>query len=146
MKSLNILIFMIGFSTLSFATEVSNNTIRGKLSVRERILFVNGEMILPKIEGDLSLSIRTNLTYKGGNAVLLMNSSGGTACPAVFRWLLVLPNSISQTPEFGTCSDLPRVLLKSGKLIVRLPSFVESRDTVFVFDGKRLTEDGKDIE
>jgi hypothetical protein len=145
MRYLKIFIFIIVFSTHSYSAEVSGNTIRGKLSIRERVLFLNGEMILPKIEGDLSLSIERNLAYKGGNAILLMNNSGGTACPSGYIWLLVLPNSISQTPEFGTCSDLPEVFLKKGKLIVRLPSFVESRYVVYIFDGKRITEDGQEL-
>ncbi len=145
MRYLKIFIFIIGFSAHSYAAEVSGKTIRGKLTVRERVLFLNGEMILPKIEGDSSLSIQRNLAYKGGNAILLMNNSGGTACPSGYIWLLVLPNSILHTPEFGTCSDLPEVYIKKGKLIVRLPSFVESRDVIFVFDGKRLTEDGEEV-
>ena len=145
MRYLKIFIFIIGFSAHSYASEVSGETIRGKLTVRERVLFLNDEMVLPKIEGDMSLRIKKNIAYKSGNAILLMNNSGGTACPSGYIWLLVLPNSISQTPEFGTCSDLPEVYIKKGKLIVRLPSFVESRYVVYIFDGKRITEDGQEL-
>jgi hypothetical protein len=145
MRYLKIFIFIIGFSAHSYASEVSGETIRGKLTVRERVLFLNDEMVLPKIEGDMSLRIKKNIAYKSGNAILLSNNSGGTACPSLYKWLMVLPDSILQTPEFGTCSDLHKVFSSKGKLVVRLPSFVESRDVIFVFDGKRLTEDGQEV-
>ena len=145
MRYLKVFIFIIGFSAHSYAAEVSGHTPRGKLKIHERVLYLNGAMVLPKIEGDWSLTIEKNIAYRSGNAILLSNNSGGTACPSLYKWLLVLPNSILQTPEFGTCSDLHKVFLSKGKLVVQLPSFVESRDVIFVFDGKRLTEDGQEV-
>jgi hypothetical protein len=144
-KALKVLLLLIGLSISSASAEVSRQTPRGKLKIHERVLYLNDEMVLPKIEGDLSLTIERNFAYKGGNAILLANNSGGTACPSLYKWLLVLPDSILQTPEFGTCSDLHKVFSSKGKLVVRLPSFVESRDVIFVFDGKRLTEDGQEV-
>ena len=123
--------------------QVTDKTVQGKLSIKENILYLNGKEIKPKIEGDFSLSIEKNVNYKNGNAVLLMNNSGGTACPVQYRWLVVLPDSTKQTPEFGTCSDIPKVTIDGDKLTVIFPKFNSAPKATIVFDGNSITENGK---
>jgi hypothetical protein len=130
----------------SVFAEESESTIQGKLSIKENVLFLNEKEIQPKVQGDFSLSFARNLAYKNGNAVLLLNNSGGTACPVQYRWVILTPKSIKQTPEFGSCSDLPKVIIKNKKLIVILPDFKSAPKSVVIYDGGKITENGKQLK
>ena len=42
----------------------------------------------------------------GQSDVLLLQNTGGTACPALFRFITVSATGLRATPEFGTCSEI----------------------------------------
>lgn len=130
---------------LTFAQAI-NKTVQGNLLIKDNILFLAEKEIKPKIEGDFSLSIEKNISYKNGNAILLMNNSGGTACPVQYRWLLIFPDSIRQTPEFGSCSDLPKITTDGDRLVVSFPKYNSSPKSTVIFDGIKLTENGKTLK
>jgi hypothetical protein len=126
--------------------EVSERTPQGRLSIEDNVLFLNGKEVKPKIEGDFSLSIEQNLAYKNGNAILLMNNSGGTACPVQYRWVIVTPDSIKQTPQFGSCSDLPKVTVDGDRLTVAFPRYRSAPKSTVVYDGVTITDNGKALK
>jgi hypothetical protein len=130
----------------SVSAQETENTVKGKLSIKNNMLFLNEKEIQPRIQGNFSLSFARNLKYKNGNAVLLLNNSGGTACPVQYRWLILTPDSINQTPEFGSCSDLPEVIIKNKKLIVIFPDFKAAPKSVVIYDGTNITENGKQLK
>ena len=83
-----------------------------------RLLF-NGKPVLPDVEGNSSLSIVAS--YELGNAdVVLVENTGGTGCPAMYRFITLTKTSMRATSEFGTCSDIIRVTsdLKSAVTVV----------------------------
>lgn len=120
--------------------ESMDKTVQGNLSINDNILFLNNKQINPKIEGDFSLSIEKNLPFKNGNAVLIMNNSGGTACPVNFRILLITPDSFKQSSEFGNCSDLFNINIVDEKVVVTLPKFNSAPASTITFDGNLLTK------
>ena len=139
--------------TYSAFGEVSDKTVQGKVTIKNNVVFLNGKEVVPKIkggevavEGSDALSIEENLKYKNGNAVLIMDFSRGTSCPAKYRWLIVMPDSTTQTPEFGSCSDLPKVSITGDKLTVMFPRFNSAPKSTVVFDGVSLTENGKPLK
>lgn len=78
------------------------------VSVREEdnTLLLKGKPIKPAIEGNSGLDIVANYEL-GAIDVLLLQSSGGTACPALFRFVNISPGGVLRvSPEFGTCSDI----------------------------------------
>jgi hypothetical protein len=136
----NIIVIAILLQACSLFAQVNNETIKGVLAIKDNILYLNDRVVYPKIEGDFSLTIKENLTYKDGNAILLMNSSGGTACPALYRLIMLTPSFINQTPEFGNCSDLPKVSTEGGKLKVTFQKFKSSEKLIYIYDGNELIE------
>ena len=56
-------------------------------------------------------------TYE--NSVLLMTSSGGTACPGEYTWVTLDATGLQTTPSFGTCSDLGELkMTDEGPMLV----------------------------
>ena len=77
------------------------------VSVREEgnLLLFKGKPVSPAIEGNNGLDIVANYEI-GQSDVLLLQDTGGTACPALFRFITVSAAGVRVTPEFGTCSDI----------------------------------------
>ena len=62
------------------------------------------------IQGNAALHIVAHFELEGQDIVLLQDT-GGTACPALYRFATLTPQGIAVTPEFGTCSDLAAATL-----------------------------------
>jgi hypothetical protein len=98
----------IGMAPVVFGYEKTLKTRHGMVSVREEdnTLSLKGKPIKPAIEGNSGLDIVANYEM-GATDVLLLQSSGGTACPALFRFVNINPGGVLRvSPEFGTCSDI----------------------------------------
>ena len=130
----------------------------GMVSVREddkRLMF-KGKPVLPAIEGNNGLSIVANYEM-GPSDVLLLQDTGGTACPALFRFITVSAAGVRVTPEFGTCSDIifPTMDTKTATITIAANGFrgpfepeaekqkAYMTKTVFRFANGRVTENGK---
>jgi hypothetical protein len=128
----------------------SVKTRHGTVSVRaqDHVLLFRGKPVVPVIEGNSGMSIVASYE-QGQAAVLLMQNTGGSACPAVFRVLTVAAGGVRMTPEFGTCSDIiyPSFDAKTGLKIsmVRMGEGPLAK-TVYQWspDG-RLTENGQPV-
>ncbi len=142
----NIIVIAILLRAFSLFAQVNNETIKGVLAIKDNILYLNDRVVYPKIEGDFSLTIKENFTYKDGTAILLMNSSGGTACPALYRLIMLYPSYIKQTPEFGNCSDLPKVAIEGSKLKLTFPMFKSAQKSIYIYDGNQLIENGRQLD
>ena len=97
----------IGMKTVVFGYKKSLKTRYGVVSVREedKVLLFRGKPVKPAIEGGSTLSIVAN--YEIGQIdVLLLQNTGGTACPTKFQFVSVSPSELRASPEFGTCSDI----------------------------------------
>lgn len=119
----------------------------GAISISEdKVLLVNGKPTIPVVEGDFSLSVKQHTVFQSGYALLIMNISGGTACPAQYRWVLLEASGPKVTPEFGTCSDLVQVTQANNSLMVTMPNMADGRSVLYAFDGSTVFEDGKALK
>jgi hypothetical protein len=74
------------------------------------------------------VSLHTITAWSGGLAALLEVSSGGSACPSMYRIVEFAEGSRpTVTEEFGDCSDIPLVLLDGTRFRVRFPGFYHGR-------------------
>lgn len=151
----------VGMEPAVFGYEKQVKTRFGMVNVREedkRLLF-KGKPVVPAIEGNSSLSIVANYEI-GTNDVLLLQNTGGTACPALFHFITINAAGVRTTPEFGTCSDIiyPTMNTETATLTVAMVGFMgpfepeaEKRKaymtkTVFRFANGRVTENGKPVK
>lgn len=75
----------------------------------------------------------------GGRAyVLVEEQSGGTACPSMFQAVDLSAATPAVSPQFGNCSDLPRVSVVNGTLRLAVPAFRAASAKVYLFKGGRL--------
>ncbi|MFM0504289.1 hypothetical protein [Paraburkholderia caffeinilytica] len=129
----------------------------GKLSVSaDNVLMLDDKPVNPGAEGNNSLSFVAQVALKNRRAVLVQNN-GGTGCPAMYRWMIVSDGSYTVGPEFGSCSDLVKVSIESGALVVTMPGFAgpseptleqkraARRHMKYGYDGKTLTENGRPL-
>lgn len=62
------------------------------------------------VQGNSALHIVAHFELNGKDVVLLQNT-GGAACPALYRFVTLTQQGVSATAEFGTCSDIATVQL-----------------------------------
>ncbi len=87
-------------------TESTVKTRQGQLTVADdNTLRLRGKPVLPQIQGNNFLGILMH--YEIGNQdVVLLQNSGGSACPALYQFVILQAGSAKATPEFGSCSDI----------------------------------------
>ena len=97
----------IGVETLVHGYESTVKTRFGTVSVRDddKALLLKGKPVQPAIEGNSNLHIVARHEW-GADDVLLLQDTGGSACPAQFRILQLSVKGLKTSPAFGTCSDL----------------------------------------
>lgn len=80
------------------------------------------------IQGNFSLNVAAHFAMEDRDIVLLQNT-GGTACPALYRFATLTADGIAVTPEFGSCSDIAAITLqkRTGHLPEPLLSVVASQ-------------------
>lgn len=82
-------------------------------------MLFKGKPVAPAIEGNSSLSIVANYEI-GQSDVLLLQNTGGTACPALFQLRHRERRGLRATPEFGSCSDIiyPSMDIKTATITI----------------------------
>lgn len=150
-----------GMETVVFGYEKKVKTRFGVVSVREddNLLLFKGKPVAPAIEGNSSLSIVANYEMSQSD-VLLLQDTGGTGCPALFRFITVSAAGLRATPDFGSCSDIiyPTWDSKTGTVTVAMNGFMGPANseaeknkaymtkTVFRFANGQVTENGKPLK
>jgi hypothetical protein len=109
--------------------------------------------------GSGSFSVVRHVSSWGQGELLLVQNTGGSACPALYRWIEVSQRGVRASPEFGTCSDLAYPFLEESpegqpQAVVRMVEHVGPLGTEalrrkagrtrveFVFSGGQLTQNG----
>jgi hypothetical protein len=131
--------------------------IADSISLRGGELVVEGEINDTKLflndkklrDGDgFMLSFENRYAIGNKDIVLMMNNSGGTACPVQYFFVTVPTQGAAQlSPEFGTCSDLAKPVRKGSKIIVTMPEMFEGGGKVkYIFENGILTESSKAVK
>ena len=148
----------IGVETLVHGYESAVKTRFGTVSVRDddKALLFKGKPVQPAIEGNSNLHIVAQYEW-GADDVLLLQDTGGSACPSQFRIVQLSAKGLKTSPAFGTCSDLiyPSFDAKTG-VTVTMVGFAGPFDSaaaqkkagmgkaVYRWDGKgTLMENGR---
>lgn len=150
-----------GMQTAVFGYDKKVKTRFGVVSVREEgnLLLFKGKPVSPAIEGNNSLDIVAHYEM-GQSDVLLLQDTGGTACPALFRFITVSSSGVRVAPEFGTCSEIiyPTWDSKTATVTITMNGFrgpfepqaekhkAYMTKTVFRFANGRVTENGKPLK
>lgn len=83
--------------------------------------------------------LQENYSLQDGHAVILAESSGGTACPALYAVILIEPTGGATITElFGSCSDLPRIKAETNALVFTFPTANGSAS--YRFADRKITE------
>lgn len=61
--------------------------------------------------GNNALRVVAHFEQEGQQDIALLENTGGTSCPALYRFATLTPRGITVTPEFGTCTDITAVSL-----------------------------------
>ena len=90
--------------------------------VRGKLLALLGRMPAPTpvatasaepVQGNAALHVVAHFEQEGQD-IFLLQDSGGTACPALYRFATLTPQGITITRDFGTCSDLATVKVEDS--------------------------------
>ena len=109
----------------------------------EEKVFVNGVLVYDNADGDRALDIKAQFEMDSGDILVffLETLSGGTACPAMYRFIFVDSNGrISISDSFGTCSDLPELRASPESVIVVFPNMKGSGTTSYQIRGEHVVE------
>ena len=79
--------------------------------------------------------------YRGGGRtyILIEEQSGGIACPSLYQAIDLTGAAPLISPQFGNCSDIPKVGVIDGRLRVSVPKFRAAPATTYTFQDGRLT-------
>ena len=92
---------------------------------------VDGRVLANDTEDD---RVVIQSVHQGGGRtyVLIGEQSGGTACPSMYQ-AVDLSGIPVISPQFGSCSDLPRVSVVGGALRVSVPAFRAAPAATYMF-------------
>lgn len=115
-------------------------TLKSRTDINPPRILLNGKLLLEK--DTYLLTAEAPVPAGEWDAVLVMNNSGGTACPALYFFVAVnTKGGFAISPEFGTCSDLAKVARQGTKLLVTMPS--RTGDAKYTFSDGDVFENGK---
>lgn len=158
-----IAIITYGFALLARADNSSYvDTVQGSLTVQKKgegssAVLLNNSSIFETNEYNSSID-RVLSGYPKADRILVMLSSGGTACPALFRivdlskqsWFQRMKSILSKpklvSAQFGTCDDAPEVRNAEGKITFDFASKEGMRRWTYTFSDRKLTEEALSAE
>ncbi len=116
---------------------VAGRTVKITAAGNGHQILVDGRVIATDLDDDRVL---IQGTYQGGGKtyVVVAEQSGGTACPSMYQALDLTDGTSVISPQFGNCSDVPRVSITNGELRVSVPAFRAAPAAMFVFGDGRL--------
>jgi hypothetical protein len=108
---------------------------------------IDQKQFSPKVNGGMGIDFVFSTKYGDKFAVLLSMNSGGNACPATYRWVLLNEKGFEASPDFGNCSEDAKGSLVGNELIVTVPKYGTPPYGVpgakYIFNGVQLKENDK---
>lgn len=107
-------------------------------------LALNGAVLFSGDDAQWQSIVRTFKLSGEREAILIASTGGrGTSCETLFFFLIANKSGVKPTPEFGTCSAEEKHSQDGDKVTIMLPKM--GGNSVVVFDGTTITEDGKTV-
>lgn len=151
MKKVLLATALMALSTLSFATEVTkvsfaqvsieDNTMHLTLPQGKKTIALDDSYMFTTIE-------KTFINTSQDNVLLLVQaSSGGNGCPAMYFVVDIHKNGIvKQSPEFGTCSDIPKISYSNNSIILQMPELNGKKIATFTYTNGVVSKNGKVVK
>lgn len=104
-------------------------------------IVVDGQVLATDADDD---RVAIQGVHQGGGRtyVLVGEQSGGNACPSMYQAVDLSGGAPAISPQFGNCSDLPRVSVGNGTLRISVPAFRSAPAASYAFRDGRLTRLG----
>ncbi|HLO75351.1 MAG TPA: hypothetical protein VK196_02705 [Magnetospirillum sp.] len=110
-------------------------TVSGTLLVGEGKFLLNGQQFDEDDDGAF-MSIADSWPKPGPAKLALVQLTGGTACPALYRVVDVTGKPVA-TQHVGNCSDQPKLSFDGRRLTLDFPAFRSAAKATFVYqDGQ----------
>jgi hypothetical protein len=120
----------------------------GKVSVRQKSddmkVLVAGRRELPL--SDYRVAIEQQFQVGERDVLFVAAASGGNACPSLYAFVVLERNKAAVSDTFGNCSDLPKVVRRGDRIVVRFPGSRQVPGVVVEFDGVRAMEGAKPLK
>ena len=129
------IMLVVGFTLPAFAAKslkIDDVDISILGEMYEEKLYINGILVYTNPSNDL-LYLEAWITHQNMQLILLQTSSGGVACPATYRLVIISSDYkayISQ--EFGTCSDLYELHQTPDKFSISMPDMENGKRVTYV--------------
>ena len=125
--------------TKTVAGDLSITNKNGSDDTETKTITLAGKIVYDQSDSDLG--VEQAFSFTGKTVLLLSISSGGSACPANYRFLTVRPNGeVTFTGEFGTCSDTPKVSVNQEEITVALPDMRGRGEEVWKYANNALSQ------
>ena len=132
------------FCSIGVTNAQTLKTPYGVLSVTNNSdLLIDQKQFSPKINGGMGIDFVFSTKYGDKFAFLLSMNSGGNACPATYRWVLLNEKGFEASPDFGNCSEEAKGSLVGNDLIVQAPRYGTAPAAKYSFNGTQLKENDK---
>jgi hypothetical protein len=130
----------------------SLTTVAGKLEIGKQkvksqwgddetpIVKLNGNTIYIG-EGGFSLRFEKLFDFGAYQSVLVLDNTGGTACPVSYVFITLRSNkSSSVTKSFGNCSDNPKIQQQGKKVTLNFPPFGSASAEKWAYDDGKISK------
>ena len=120
---------------------VAGRTVEVVASGTAHQIVVDGRVLATDAEDD---RVVIQGVHQGGGRtyVLVEEQSGGNACPSMYQAIDLSGAAPAISPQFGNCSDVPKVSVGNGALRVSVPAFRAAPTASYAFRDGRLTRMG----
>lgn len=108
-------IIMTKFATVQAVS--SNGGMADMLKVKNTIVFPNAG-VEPSANVFLSHVIEAD-----DRVIVLFSEYAGTACPAMYHWLIFNEKQVAVTKEFGTCAELSNIEIMGNHIVTTIPEY-----------------------
>lgn len=151
MKKVLLATTIMALSTMCFAKDVTKFSF-GEVSIEDNKLEVSvaqGKKTIALDESYMFTSVEKTFTNdtKDNVLVLVQASSGGNGCPAMYFVVDIHKNgTVKQSPEFGTCSDIPKISYTNNNLVLQMPELNGKKVSTFKYTNGIVTKNGKVVK
>ena len=106
---------------------------------------LNGRPLFTGDDANWQYPVRVFKLSQNREAILFTSTGGrGNSCESLFFFLVPGAQGVKPTPEFGTCAPTGSYAQQGDRITITLPRM--GGNSVFVFDGTTLTEDGNPVQ
>lgn len=151
MKKVLLATALLSLSMASFAKDITKTSL-GEVAIEDNKLEVTtaqGKKVVPVDDGYMFVNVEKTFTNdtKDNVLVLIQASSGGNGCPAMYFVVDIHKNGeVKKSPDFGTCSDIPKITYLNNSLVLTMPELNGKKVSTFKYQSGVVTKNGKVVK